>query len=408
MPYIGNELAAQFQAFETQTITGDGSTGYTLDRAVANGKELLVYINNVKQEEGSGKSYTASGTTITFSEAVASGDSCYLVYMGLAMGTVTAPDGSIVSAQLANANLEMPNTLDMNGKELILDADADTSIEASADDTIVIDTAGSERVRIDSNGALQIGGTTNAGFIDFDSTSLQLNTQRNPNTGAFVNTGKSHASIALRGDNGDASIRFGTSSANNTASTERMRIDANGTLLINDTGRALGCKAQITYSGSSEQGLVFENTVNSASGGAIRFVDSDGDFSGGGIYYTDSNSINYQTTSDYRLKENIVTDWDATTELKKLKPSKFNFKKTPEKTVQGFIAHEVSDIVPEAIIGVKDGTEKYIDDDGKEKTREAYQSIDQSKLVPLLTKALQEVISEIDTLKEKVKSLESK
>ena len=74
MPYIGNDLATQFQAFATQTITGDGSTGYTLDRAVANGKELLVYINNVKQEEGSGKSYTASGTTITFSAAVASTD----------------------------------------------------------------------------------------------------------------------------------------------------------------------------------------------------------------------------------------------------------------------------------------------------------------------------------------------
>ena len=77
-----------------------------------------MYINNVKQEEGSGKSYTASGTTITFSEAVASGDSCYLVYMGSAQQTVTAPAGSIVSGQLANANLEMPNTLDMVGKNL--------------------------------------------------------------------------------------------------------------------------------------------------------------------------------------------------------------------------------------------------------------------------------------------------
>ena len=103
MPYIGNDLATQFQAFATQTITGDGSTSYTLDKAVANGKELLVYINNVKQEEGSGKSYEASGTTITFSEAVASGDSCYLVYMGSAQQTVTAPAGSIVSSQLATA-----------------------------------------------------------------------------------------------------------------------------------------------------------------------------------------------------------------------------------------------------------------------------------------------------------------
>ena len=102
MPYIGNSLATQFQAFATQTITGDGSTGYTLDRAVTNGKELLVYINNVKQEEGSGKSYTASGTTITFSEAVASTDSCYLVYLGSAIQTINPPDASVGTTQLAS------------------------------------------------------------------------------------------------------------------------------------------------------------------------------------------------------------------------------------------------------------------------------------------------------------------
>jgi hypothetical protein len=129
MPYIGNDLATQFQAFATQTITGDGSTGYTLDRAVANGKELLVYINNVKQEEGSGKAYTASGTTITFSEAVASGDSCYLVYMGSAQQTVTAPDGSIVSGQIANAELELPNNLKViDSSNLIFGTGSDAKI----------------------------------------------------------------------------------------------------------------------------------------------------------------------------------------------------------------------------------------------------------------------------------------
>ena len=170
MPYIGNSLATQFQAFATQTITGDGSTGYTLDRGVVNGKELLVYINNVKQEEGAGKSYTASGTTITFSAAVASTDSCYLVYLGSAVQTVNPPDasvgttqlasGAVTSAKLANANLEMPNTLDMNGNELILDADADTSIQAGSDDTMVFDTAGSERMRVHSNGSVTIGTTS--------------------------------------------------------------------------------------------------------------------------------------------------------------------------------------------------------------------------------------------------------
>jgi hypothetical protein len=96
--------------------------------------------------------------------------------------------------------------------------------------------APTERMRIDSAGAIQIGGTTNAGFVDFDSVSLQLNTQRNPNTGSFVNTAKSHASIALRGADGGSEIRFGTASANNTASTERMRINSNGTVAIGATG----------------------------------------------------------------------------------------------------------------------------------------------------------------------------
>jgi|9_EtaG_2_1085328.scaffolds.fasta_scaffold05296_2 hypothetical protein len=111
MPYLGNELATQFQAFVTQTITGDGSTGYTLDRAVANGKELLVYINNVKQEEGSGKAYTASGTTITFSEAVASTDSCYVVFLGSAVQTVNPPDGSVGSSKISSADLVLPKTV---------------------------------------------------------------------------------------------------------------------------------------------------------------------------------------------------------------------------------------------------------------------------------------------------------
>jgi hypothetical protein len=111
MPYVGNQLATQFQAFVTQTITGDGSTGYTLDRAVANGKELLVYINNVKQEEGAGKAYTATGTTITFSEAVASGDSCYVVFLGSAMQTVNPPDGSVGSSQMSSADLVLPKTV---------------------------------------------------------------------------------------------------------------------------------------------------------------------------------------------------------------------------------------------------------------------------------------------------------
>jgi len=97
-----------------------------------------------------------------------------------------------------------------------------------------------ERLRIDAAGAFQIGGTTNAAFIDFDTNALQFNTQRNPNTGAFVNTGKSHAGITLFGGSGDSYIKFYTTNANNSAAPERMRIDSNGRLLVAKSSSAFG------------------------------------------------------------------------------------------------------------------------------------------------------------------------
>ena len=103
MAYIGNTPANIFTSLETQTITGDGSTSYTLTHAVSSGKDILVYINNVKQEEGSSKSYTATGNTITFSDAVASTDSCYLLYVNRAIATHTPADASVDADAIAGS-----------------------------------------------------------------------------------------------------------------------------------------------------------------------------------------------------------------------------------------------------------------------------------------------------------------
>jgi len=93
---------------------------------------------------------------------------------------------------------------------------------------------------------------------------------------------------------------------------------------------------------------------------------------------TTTSGVSYNTGSDYRLKENVDYTWDATTRLKQLKPARFNFIADDTNTlVDGFIAHEVSSVVPEAITGEKDATEM--------------QGIDQSKLVPLLVKTIQEL-----------------
>ena len=102
-------------------------------------------------------------------------------------------------------------------------------------------------------------------------------------------------------------------------------------------------------------------------------------------------STSYSTSSDYRLKENVEDMANATTRLKQLKPKRFNFIADDTNTlVDGFIAHEVSTIVPEAISGTKDE----VDDDGNA----IHQGIDQAKLVPLLVKTIQELEARITTL----------
>ena len=102
------------------------------------------------------------------------------------------------------------------------------------------------------------------------------------------------------------------------------------------------------------------------------------------------------------MKENVVTDWDGTTLLKQLKPSKFNFKADKDTTIQGFLAHEVSSIVPEAVSGDKDDVFTAQDEtDGLgTEGQPKYQGIDQAKLVPLLVKTIQELEARIKTLED--------
>ena len=117
-----------------------------------------------------------------------------------------------------------------------------------------------------------------------------------------------------------------------------------------------------------------------------------------GSIYGNGTGCSFNTSSDYRLKENDVNITDGISRVKQLRPIRFNWKSDPSKIEDGFFAHEVSPVVPESVTGEKDAE---IDEIG-----EGYQKIDHSKLVPLLTAALQEAITEIETLKTKVAALE--
>ena len=136
--------------------------------------------------------------------------------------------------------------------------------------------------------------------------------------------------------------------------------------------------------------MVFRNNADSGStSSAVGSISSSG------------SNTSYNTSSDYRLKENVTYSWDATTRLKQLKPARFNFISDSSNTLlDGFLAHEVSSVVPEAVTGDKDGTYTAQDElDGLgTQGQPNYQGIDHSKLVPLLVKTIQELEARIAAL----------
>jgi len=114
-----------------------------------------------------------------------------------------------------------------------------------------------------------------------------------------------------------------------------------------------------------------------------------------------TSSTSFNTTSDYRLKENREKISDAIERVKELKPIKFNWIKEPsESKVDGFYAHELAEVVPEAVTGEKDA----LDWEGNPE----YQAIDQAKIVPLLAAALQQAIDKIEALELRINKLENK
>ena len=220
--------------------------------------------------------------------------------------------------------------------------------------------------------------------------------------------------MAILGGN----LEFGTTSINNLAG-------------FGVASASLAARIDIQTNFPSYNPVRIKNNHSGDNGVAIGFLNNAGSACGS-ISQSNASTISFNTSSDYRLKENLNYDWDATSLLKQLKPTKFNWIADKDNTeIMGFIAHEVSDIVPQAVEGVKDGTrelgvikEIVKDKDGKEtekiiredaleinkedgqtwektKDENVYQTIDHSKLVPLLVKTIQELEARIAILESK-------
>ena len=256
-------------------------------------------------------------------------------------------------------------------------------LQVTGSDTFAINTGYTERLRIDSSGRVGIG-TTSPG---------KLLTVSSASGGTLVNiTNTTNADFQVTCTSGVATIGPTVGQvAFRSNNTERMRIDSSGNVGIGTTLIG-GYRLHVVSSGATT--AQFRRNTNT--GGLIDF-----NYAGSavGSISTNGTTTAYNTSSDYRLKENVVNVTDGITRLQQLKPSRFNFIADPDATVDGFIAHEVQTVVPEAVTGAHNE----VDDDGNP----VYQGIDQSKLVPLLTAALQEAIAKIETLESKVAALEA-
>jgi hypothetical protein len=208
---------------------------------------------------------------------------------------------------------------------------------------------------------------------------------------------------------------------NGGSTTERMRIDSSGNVLFGTTSSV----SSLADGNASTNGMGYRNNstgcwlaFQNESAACFyaskktgytdaRFMQFSVNATGVGSITTNGTTTSYVTTSDYRLKENIVPMTGALDKIAQLKPVTYKWK-IDGSDGQGFIAHELQEVVSDCVSGEKDAVETYTDEDGNEQTRIKPQGIDTSFLVATLTAAIQEQQTIINDLKARVTALEAK
>jgi len=352
---------------------------------------------------GSVQSDSITGSTITMkntgSTIVASDGTTAVLSESSGTVTIDVDVSTIGSATISGGSITGTEIDLKSSGTTIFASDGTTAVlsESGGTVTLTADEAnvGSNALVVDSSGNVGIGvspaerlsirNSTGNGTLDIKTGTVTADSVRIQSGGSVTNY------LEYRGYLGH--VWF-----NDT--TERMRIDSSGRVLVTPSTTVSGYGIRTTGERYySRYALELEDTdqYTQYAGLLVKFKRNGSDV---GTIQTTGSSTAYNTSSDYRLKENITEITDGISRVKQLNPSRFNFIVDPDRTVDGFIAHEVQGIVPEAITGEKDA----VNEDGSINP----QGIDQSKLVPLLTAALQESIALIESQQSQIDTLTTK
>jgi hypothetical protein len=366
MSYIGKPPAEHFTSFATQTFSVSATTSYTLDHAVANENEIALFVNNVRQQPGSGKAYTASGTALTLSAATASTDTMYCIFLGRALQTVTPATNSITGDMLGTGftitatdnsdTLTLKSTdADANpGPVLALHRDsaspADNDVigridfvgENSADEAIDYVsifakpsdvTDGTEDFKLIVQGKkagtdrnlLQVG--EDEIVVNEDSVDTDFRVESNTNTHAFFVEGStSHVGIGMepvRELDVAGVVRFinGSTTAVDAGYHQIVDIGANTyTLKIHNKASSPASQYMnevgFTAAAPDNNSARFFNMVDNSA--ARCDIYSDGDIK--------NHDNSYGSLSDQRIKQNIVDSGSQWDDIKAVKVRKFKKK----------------------------------------------------------------------------------
>ena len=258
--------------------------------------------------------------------------------------------------------------------------DTNTGIFFPAADTIAFGEGGSEAMRIDSSGNVGIGTSSPSGKLGVSDGTVQIITgPYGAGLTGYFGTYTNHTLAFI------------------TNNTERARIDTSGNFMVGTTSSTVASKnAKVTAYQTSSAPAITSYVNATADSNQISFANPNGEV---GTINTNGTTTSYGTSSDYRLKYDVQPMLSGLSTIAALKPSTYKWN-ADNSYGEGFIAHELQAVIPQAVNGEKDG----VNDDGSIKS----QSVDYSKIVVHLVAAIQELKADNDAMKERIATLEAK